>query len=316
MVFTRTLLLCLVLLGCGHPRPKTPDWVLSAPPGAVMAMSCRADWALEQPRLRALLDGFPMAAQAMDVLLQRARLDPRHETGRITLYLRRPAKGSGATLPEPGFLVQLGRFRDPGRLQMAIANAFPAEGTLPLDHQDFPLFVITDFQLLHVRAMADREGRVWVGDVAALARLDLRSESGVLHTALAASADWITAGAAVQGFIRPQDLRGDSTGGLPGDLARDLPRGIESVSWGLIPGRGPNAPNGFELALAGSPEAVQRATAWLDRLMAVAMAVPGMALDTPEILQESRRIGLRCQLSQEQVDAVLARLDQPAVRLH
>jgi hypothetical protein len=49
--------------------------------------------------------------------------------------------------------------------------------------------------------------------------------------------------------------------------------------------------------------------------MAVAMAVPGQPLDTPEILQESRRIGLRCLLSQAQVDMVLSKLDQPPVRL-
>lgn len=313
MVFTRTLLLCTVLLGCDHRRPRTPDWVLSAPPAAVMAISCRADWALEQPRLRALLADFPSAGRFLDILLERARLDPRHETGRITLFLARPARGERTPLAEPGFLFQLGGFRDPGRLQVAVANAFPAEGTLAVDHREFPLFMIADAHPLHIRAMADSDGRVWLGDLAALAGLDLTPGRG--RAALAASAEWITGSAAVQGFIRPQDLREDGNGRLAGDLARDLPRGIESVSWALVPGRGANAPSGFELSLTGTPDAVEGAAAWLGRLVAVATAVPGQALDTPEILQESRRIGLRCQVSQEQVDVLLAKLNQPPIRL-
>jgi hypothetical protein len=313
MAFTRTLLLCLVLLGCGHRRPRTPDWVVSAPASAVMALSCRADWALDPPRLRTLLEGFPMAGRSMEILLDRARLEARHESGRITLYLTRPP--AGAALPaDPGFLIQLGRFREPGRLQVAVATAFPAEGTLPLENRETPLFVLTDAHPLHIRAMADGEGRVWLADRAALAGLGPQPTAG--HKALAASAEWITAGAVIQGFVRPQPLREDTTPRLPGDLARDLPRGIESVSWGLVPGRAADAPARFELALAGSPEAVQRAASWLDRLMAVAMAVPGPAPATPEILQESRRIGLRCLLSQGQVDLVLTKLEQPAVRLH
>lgn len=312
MVHPRTLLLCLVLLGCGHRRPGIPDWVVSAPASAVMAISCRADWALGQPGLRVLLEGYPMAGRSMDVLVARARLETRHETGRITLFLTRPPAASG--LPgDPGFFLQLGRFRDPGRLQVAVANAFPAEGTLPLENREAPLFVITDAHPMHIRAMADGEGRVWLADLAAMAGRGL--QPGADRALLGASAEWLTASAPVQGFIRPQELREDSSARLPGDLARDLPRGIEAVAWSLVPGRNPDAPIRFELALAGSTEAVERAASWLDRLMAVAMAVPGQSLDTPEILQESRRIGLRCLLSQGQVDLVLSKLDQPPVRL-
>lgn len=312
MVLPRTLLLCLALLGCEHRRPATPDWVVSAPASAVMAISCRADWALAKPRLPGLLEGFPMAARSMDILVARAGLETRHETGRITLFLTRPAAGAAAP-PEPGFLIQLGHFRDPGRLQVAVANAFPAEGALTLENREVPLFAIADAHPLHIRAMADGEGRVWLADLAVLAGRGLQPGAG--RAALAASSEWITANAAVQGFISPQDLREDRTARLPGDLARDLPRGIESVAWGLVPGRNPNGPVRFELALSGSPDAVQRAASWLDRLVAVAMAVPGQPQDTPEILQESRRIGLRCLLSQEQIDVVLGKLEQPPVRL-
>jgi hypothetical protein len=315
MTFARILLLCLILVGCGHRRATVPDWVRSAPPGAATAISCRADWALEQPRLQGLLAGAPLAGGAMAVLLQRAGLETRHETGRITLFLNGPASGpagTSAARPDQNFLIQLGRFRDPGRLQVAVANAFPAEGSLTLEQRDYPLFVILDLPPSHVRAMADGDGRVWLGDVAALGGLE--TAAGHCRPALAASSRWLTGTAAVQGFILPPEVREDTSGRLPGDLARDLPRGIEALCWSLNPGSGPNATCGFELCLAGSPEAIQRAASWLDRFVAATMARPGTAPETPEILQERRRIGLRCQLSQEQVDLVLAKLDQPPIR--
>lgn len=309
MTFARTLVLCLAVLGCGHRRPAVPEWVLSAPPAAVMAISCRAGWALEQPRLLSLLEPFPLARQSLDLFLQRARLDLRQETGRVTVFFIR---SEPAQAGHQGFLIQLGSFRDPGRLQVAVANAFPVEGALSMNNRDFPLFVITDAQPVRIRAMADGEGRIWLGDVAALAGLG--SRPGYAPPALAASSGWISGAAAVQGFIRPQELRDDTVPRLPGDLARDLPRGIESVSWGLSPGAAPEAGIGFELALAGSPEAVERASSWVHRFLEAASAVPGAPGATPEILQESRCIGLRCRLTQDQVDLAMAKLDQPPIR--
>ena len=41
--------------------------------------------------------------------------------------------------------------------------------------------------------------------------------------------------------------------------------------------------------------------------------MPGAPVQAPEFLQEKRRLGLRCQLTQDQVDLVLARLNQPAI---
>ena len=309
MTFARTLVLCLAVLGCDHRRPKVPDWVLSAPPAAVMALSCRAGWALEPPRLLDLLRTFPLAQRSLDLFLQRARLDLRQETGRVTVFFTRPEPaGSG----QQGFLIQLGSFRDPGRLQVAVANAFPVEGALSMNNRDYPLFVITDDQPIHIRAMADGEGRIWVGDLAALAGLGARS--GSTPPALAASAEWISEAAAVQGFILPQELRDDTAPRLPGELARNLPRGIESVSWGLSPAAAPETVHGFELALAGSPEAVERASSWMHRFLEAASVVPGTPGAAPEILQESHRIGLRCRLTQDQVDMAMVKLGQLPIR--
>jgi hypothetical protein len=312
MTFARTLLLCLALLGCEPKRAKAPDWLRSAPAPAVMAISCRAGWALKQPNFKALLERFPPAWPALDLFLKRARIDSRQDTGRITVYLTRPVQGSGA--PPLGFLIQLGGFRAQGKLQAAVADAFPAEGALPMDNRQYPLFVVLDAQPYQIRAMADGEGRMWLGDAASLAAMG--SGPGPAQAALAGSARWISRAAAIQGFIRPPELLEETAGSLPGDLARDLPRGIESLSWSLTPGPAQDSPNLFELSLAGSPEAIPRVAAWIQRILAAAAAVPGAPLDAPEILQEDRRIGLRCQLSQQQVDVVLAKLNQPRIACH
>jgi hypothetical protein len=279
-----------------------------------MAISCRAGWALKPPNFQGLLERFPPAWPAMDLFLKRTRIDARQDAGRVTFYLTRPA-GEGGTktggAPPLGFLIQLGGFRDPGKLQAAVADAFPAEGTLPMDNRQFPLFVVLDAQPWRIRAMADGDGRMWLGDQASLAGLG--SGSGPAQAALAASSGWISRAAAVQGFIRPPELLAETADRLPGDLARDLPRGIESLCWSLTPGPAQDSPSLFELSLVGSKDAVQRAGAWIQRFLAAAAAVPGASLESPEILQEDLRIGLRCQLSQRQADAVLARLNQPRI---
>ncbi len=309
MNFARTLLVCLTLLGCQARRGQAPDWVRSAPAAAVMAVSFRADWSMEQPRLRTLLERFPMAGRSLDLFLMRARINLRRETGRLTVYLVNPAKAAST----PGFLIQLGGVRDPGGLQVAIADGFPVDTKAP-DNRDHPVFVILDLPPYHIRAMADGEGRVWLGDQAMLAELGAGKSPSA--AALAASSGWIGGAAAIQGFIRPQELLADYSGTLPGELARNLPRGIEAVAWGVTPGPEPDGLNGFELSLAGSGEAVQLAAPWLQRLLAAACAMQGPAAQWPEILQETSRIGLRCQLSQEQVDVAMAKLNQPPLPCH
>ena len=304
MIFARTLLLCLVLAGCDARRAQAPDWVRSAPAGALTAVSFRTDWALQQPRLRTLLEGYPMAGRSLDLFLVRARLPLRREAGRLTVYLTRPGAG---------FLIQLGGFRDPGGLQVAIADGFPMDTKAP-DNRDHPVFVILDLPPYHIRAMADGDGRVWLGDQAMLAGLAAGKSPSA--AALAASAGWINGAAAIQGFIRPKALLADHSGMLPGELSRNLPRGIEAVAWGVTPGPSPDGPNGFELSLAGSREAVQLSSPWLQRLLAAVCAMQGASTQWPELLQETSRIGLRCQLSQEQVDVAMARLDQPPLPCH
>ena len=310
MTFARTLCCAWPSWGAGIAGPRFPDWVLSAPPAAVMAISCRAGWALEQPRLLSLLEPFPLARQSLDLFLQRARLDLRQETGRVTVFF---IQSEPARAGRQGFLIQLGGFRDPGaaaggrrqRLSGGGRAVHEQPGSSPVRHHRRPA---------HPHP---RHGRRGGPDLAGRRGHPGRAgfPSRLAPPALAASSGWISGAAAVQGFIRPQELRDDTVPRLPGDLARDLPRGIESVSWGLSPGAAPEAAIGFELALAGSPEAVERASSWLQRFLEAASAVPGAPGAPPEILQESRCIGLRCRLTQDQVDLAMAKLDQPPMPL-
>ena len=68
--------------------------------------------------------------------------------------------------------------------------------------------------------------------------------------------------------------------------------------------------------MGGSRAAIQQALPWLQRMAAAVTAMPGAPAQAPEFLQEARRLGLRCQLTQAQVDLVMARLNQPAVACH
>ena len=309
----RALLLCLALLGCQARRAKTPDWVLSAPAATAVAISGRAAWVLEQPHYQAILERFPPAELALATFLRRTHINARQDMGRVTVYVSNPTPPAGPGAPAE-FLIQMAGFRNPGKVQVAIADAFPSEGTLPMDNRDLPLFILMELPPYHLRAMADGEGRVWLGDLTSLARLG----SGGPYTwrSLAASADWISDRATVRGFVRPQDLLQATSRKLPGELARALPPGIETLAWGLTPGVEADDLNGFELSLTGTAEAVQGTSSWLQRFVDTVMAVPGAPNQVPELLQEQHRIGLRCALTQAQVNVAMARLGQPSIPCH
>ena len=308
MLPVRTVLLSLALLGCDARQGKVPDWVASAPAPAVTAVSCQAGWATGPSHLALLPAPFPQAERARARFLERTRIQS-GETGRITVYLAEPAAGARV----PDLVIQLGGFNDPGGLQGAIADAFPAAGTQRLEQQELPLFAVLDWDPYRFRAMADGQGRIWLGDLAALARL---GGGARVRRAVAGSMARISPEAPIQGYIRPDELLPDGSGSLPGELARSLPRGIDFVAWGLTPGPDPKGLNGFELSVGGSRAAIQQALPWLQRMAAAVTAMPGAPAQAPEFLQEARRLGLHCQLTQEQVDLVMIRLNQPAVACH
>lgn len=313
IILARTLLPCLLLLSCEARRARVPDWVQSAPATTVLAMSCASDSVVSDSRFQGFLERFPPAQRALADFQGRVRLD-RQGPGRVTVYLSNAAPSgnpSHGPVQPVEFLIQLSGFRDPGRLQVAIADAFPSAGTLPMDNRDFPLFVVLDHAPYRIRAMADGEGRIWLGDLGSLARLSFGSLFN--WGRLAASSDWIRGAAPIQGFMRPPGLLQGAGHDQPGELARDLPEGIETLAWGVTPGTGPGplAQNGFELVLTGSTAAILAVAPWLQRLVDTTAAMQGASAQTPEILQEGRRIALRCTLSREQLNVAMAMLNLP-----
>jgi hypothetical protein len=136
------------------------------------------------------------------------------------------------------------------------------------------------------------------------------------HPELAAAAARIGAQAPLQGFVLPGPLLADGNPGLPGGMARSLPGGIAALAWGLTPGADAAALVGCELTLAGPRGAIQQSQAWLQRLSATLAALPGAQTPAPDLLQEAHHITLRCQLTREQADLLLLKLDQPVLPWH
>lgn len=309
--------LCAVLAlgsGCRNRKAAAPDWAASAPPAAVMALSGQAGWLLEQPDFQAFLEKFPLADQTLDLFLKRAHISPHQETGRISLYvLALPgASVPGTNLSQAEFLVQVGAFKDQAAVNLALADAFPVEGSLTVHGQELPLHVVLDVTPYHFRAMTDAEGRVWLGDLKTLAKLGAPSLPS--RNPVAAATEWVNGAAPLQGFIRPQPILAGLGGQIPPDLARNLPQGIEALAWSVTPGgTDRKATHRFELAATGTPQGILQLAPWVQRFVAAASTTQGPAGPAPEVLQERGRIGLRCQLSAEQVNAALSRLCQPGV---
>ena len=302
----------LLAVSCQGRKDKLADWVLTAPAPTVMAVSGATGWVLEQPHFQTLLARYPMAEQSLDLFLRKAKINPHQETGRVTFYIlsRVPLGKDGADVQPSNFLLQLGGFQNPAALNLAILDAFPQEGSLPVDGHELPLYVIMDLNQYHVRALVDGSGRVWLGDLSALAKL---GASLAARDTVRDCARWTNGAAPFQGFLKPQGLLKEASTRLSPEVARNLPQGIDALAWSVTPGSGPTALHRFELAITGTPEGILAVAPWLQRFVAAATGLQGGSSQAPEILQEPRRIGLRAQLTQEQVNIALARLDQPGI---
>jgi len=310
------LALALVFMAaCGKRKPAAPDWALRAPAGTLMAVSGQAGWLLEQPGFQTYLEKFPYADQTLDLFLKKARINPHQDSGRITLYVMSlPPQGTQDLVKSvPDFLIQLGGFKDQAAVHMAITDAFPAEGSLPVNKQEMPIYVIMDINQFHIRAVADPSGRIWLGDLRTLAKLGAGTLS--LRDPVLKASEWINGAAPFQGFVRTKPILDNLSGTVPPEFARNLPQGIEGLAWSVTPGSlGKNGLHRFELAITGSPEGVVQVAPWVQRFVAAASSLQGApAAQGPEVLQERTRIGLRCQLTSEQVNQALSKLSQPGI---
>lgn len=310
-------LLCLPWATSCRPKPRVPGWVQTAPGDSLAAFSGEAGWMLTHKDMQSLLSREPMVERALDLFLQKARINPRQETGRVTFHvIGVPQKGP--TDLKQGLehvLIQLSQFREPGALVSALAESFPQEGSLQIQGRDWPLHVILDLQTqdakAHIRAASDEQGQVWIGSLEALGRLAAR-ESLAGQKDAASAAEWINGRAPFQGYLQPEALLGGLRQKLEGSLIKDLPQGVSALFWSITPAKEKDQPIRFELALAGSPEGINQIAPWLQRLVAAADAVQSAPGAAPELMQEKRRVGLRCALTPDQLKLVMEKLGQPA----
>ncbi|HEX9008740.1 MAG TPA: hypothetical protein VF804_00120 [Holophagaceae bacterium] len=310
----------LCLLPSCKPRLRAPGWVQSAPADSVAAFSGEAGWVISHPEFQSLLAREPMADRALDLFLQKARINPRTETGRLTFHvIGLPQQGeSGLEKGLGHVLIQLDQFKDPKSLVAALTESFPQEGHLRLGARDWPLYVILDLETggvkAHIRAASDEQGQIWIGELSALQRLasgkNLATRPGV-----AAAAEWISPRAPFQGYLQPEALLGSLRKELPDSgTLRDLPKDVQALLWSVTPGAGPDQPSRFELSLAGSPAAISQVTPWLQRLVAAISAVqPVPGAPPPELLQEKGRVGLRAALTDAQLKLIMEKLGQPGL---
>jgi hypothetical protein len=313
-------LVCLPLALSCRPRPRVPGWVKTAPGDSFAAVSAQAGWVLTHKDLQSFLSKDPLVERALDLFLQKARINPRTETGRVTFHLLGVPK-KGETSLQNGLehaLVQLNQFKDPGALVTALAESFPQEGSLQIQGRDWPLFVILDVEAkgtkAHIRAASDEKGQIWIGSLEALGRM--ANKAGLASQPdVALAADWINPHAPFQGYAQLDVLMAGLRQNLDGSLIKDLPQGVHAMFWSITPPTDKDQAIRFELALAGTPEGINQVTPWIQRLVAAANAVRSAPGAAPELMQERQRVGLRATLTPEQLKLVMDKLGLPGISI-
>jgi hypothetical protein len=307
---------CLSFGSSCHPRGRVPGWVLAAPGDSLAAFSGEARWMLTHKEVQSFISRDPMVERALDLFLQKAHISPRLETGRVTFHIIGiPQKGEN-TLQQglEHALIQLNQFKDPAALVGALAESFPQEGSLRIQDRDWPLYVILDVETggtkAHIRAASDERGQVWIGSLEALTHLAAKEGLGARPDA-ALAAEWINPRAPFQGYLQPEALLNGLRKHLEGSIIKDLPQGVDALFWSITPAEEKDQPVRFELALAGTPEGINQVTPWLQRLVAATNAIQAAPGAAPELMQEKRRVGLRCSLTAQQLKLVMEKLGQP-----
>lgn len=309
-------LACLSFASSCHPKNRVPGWVLAAPGDSMAAFSGEAGWVLTHREVQSLISRDPVVERALDLFLQKAHINPRLETGRVTFHvIGVPQKGESSL--QKGLehaLIQLNQFKDPAALVGALAESFPQEGSLRIQGRDWPLYVILDIETggtkAHIRAASDEKGQVWIGSLEALTHLAAGNGLGTQPDA-ALAAEWISPRAPFQGYLQPEALLSGLRKNLEGSIVKDLPQGVSALFWSITPAEAADQPVKFELALAGTPEGISQVTPWLQRLVAAVNAVQAAPGAAPELMQEKRRVGLRCALTPQQLKLVMEKLGQP-----
>jgi hypothetical protein len=294
--------------GCRDARPHSQDWVVSAPEKAIMGVSLHLGWTLERPEIREAMARYPVFDQALEIILDKVKIDPASETARASLYLLDVPAAGGRAMSLGALrgtaLVQLAGFMDPKGVQRVVAETFPPEGSLRMGGREYPLYVFLDMNDLRLRVFLDGDDRLWIGDATDLqlvAKRRFAGESGPL----ARAAEWVQASGAVQGFVQPGLVPREAMGGM----ADAMPAGVKGLAWSVsTTERDPEAIV-LNLAATGTEDAIAAAKPWLHRLAAAASAVVGDGAPPPETLQEKTRMGLKCQMKQDQMEKLFEMAD-------
>jgi hypothetical protein len=289
---------------------------MTAPGDSLAAFSGEAGWMLTHKEIQSFIARDPMVERALELFLQKAHISPVLETGRVTFHvIGVPQQGEDSL--RQGLehaLIQLNQFKDPAALVGALAESFPQEGSLHIQGRDWPLYVILDIETggtkAHIRAASDEKGQIWIGSLEALNRLAAKNGLGSNPDA-ALAAEWISPRAPFQGYLQPEALLSGLRKNLEGSILKDLPQGVNALFWSITPAEEKDQPVRFELALAGTPNGINQVTPWLQRLVAAANAVQATPGAAPELMQEKRRVSLRCSLTTQQLKLVMEKLGQP-----
>lgn len=303
--------------GCRPKSASGQEWMRTIPAGCQVAFSAEAKWLLENKDFQRTLARSPLAEQALDLFLGKARISPHLETGHITFFVMTPPS-LDPKRPEAltrAFLIRLSGFKNPQNLYLALAESFPQEGSLVVGGKELALHVILDLNQVHLRALAEANGTTWIGDVGTLAAL-AAATAPAPRGALARAAEWMNPKAPFQGFIMTESLMAQiPKHKLPPEWTAELPQGLEALAWSIDPAVDGKGAHRVELAVAGKPEGVSQTVPWLQRLVAISNTLDPQNKQTAELVQEKDRAGIRCALSQDQLNSLMNRLGQPPIRL-
>jgi hypothetical protein len=294
------LLVAAASAGCKDMRPKAQEWVLSAPEKTAMGVSCNLGWALEMPDTHKLIADYPIFDQALQLFLDKVKFDPSSETARFSLYVLDIPRIKNVD----NYLMQLDGFKDAKAVQRAIAETFPPEGTLRVGSRDLPLVVVLDINDVKIRVLSDMDGKLWIGDIAALQEMAKRHSIGE-NSPVSRASEWVSPSGAVQGFVQPELIPKD----VLGAFADVVPAGIKGLAWSLTPPYKNEQIIELDLVVTGTEEAVGKLKPWMQRLVATASTLADGSGRQPATIQEQNRMGIRCQLKEDQLDDVLNLFD-------
>jgi len=306
---TLFVLFAVISVGCRDIRPKTQDWVASAPEKTAIGVSCHLGWILEMPDFRNFIAKYPLYDNALELFLDNAKIDPTSETGRLSVYvLKLPNPNAAATSIDDlreMLLIQMAGFREPKAIQRVIMDNFSPEGSLKLGGREYPLFVVLDINNVKIRIVSDNDGRVWMGDITALQ--ETAKKRGVGSSGyISHASEWIPSSAAIQGFVQPEYISKD----IFKDFAEVIPPGVRGLAWSVSPSQNNNQIVNLNLAITGTDAAVNKIKPWMQRIFAMASSLAnGDGAGQPETVQESNRMGIRCQFEQSQLRQVLNSLN-------